>query len=85
MRRIVRIFTAAFLILALLTQALYAQQSMMMAPNPQALSAAEKAEIAEKEAAKKAADESYQATIKMIPDAKRKADPWATMRSPATK
>jgi hypothetical protein len=77
----VRISTIAAAILALLIQTAYAQQ----AQDPPSLSATEKGAIVDKEAAKKAADESYQATIKRIPDAKQKVDPWATMRQPASK
>jgi hypothetical protein len=78
----VRTFPTACVVLALLVQASYAQQSM---PDPPSLSAIEKGAIVDREAAKKAADDSYQATIKRIPDAKQKVDPWAIVRSPASK
>jgi hypothetical protein len=74
-----RTFTTALAISALLTQVSYAQNQMMMSAPP-AMTPAERAEIAEKEAAKKATDQRYEESLKHIPESKQKVDPWASVR-----
>lgn len=45
----------------------------------------QKAETEKKKADERATDEAYKSTIKRIPDAGQKPDPWGNMRAPAAK
>jgi hypothetical protein len=75
-----RIFTAAVVISAMLTQASYSQIPPPITPP---LSDDEKADIARKKADEKANDEGYKSAIKRLPDANQKVDPWGSLRTPA--
>lgn len=77
MRHILRKCTAALVLSALLTAASYAQNL------PE--SDRQKAETEKKKADERATDEAYKSTIKRIPDAGQKPDPWGNMRAPAAK
>jgi hypothetical protein len=77
-----RTVVVALIFSALLAQASYAQ---ITTPPPTRPGAAERAEMAEKEMRTKDADEAYKATLKHIPDANQKVDPWATVRTPTNK
>ena len=70
----------ALLFSVFLAQHSYAQANMPPPMKP-GLSEADKAEMAEKEDRAKNTDEAYKATLKHIPDANGKVDPWATVRT----
>jgi hypothetical protein len=74
MNYLVRTITAAAMISGMLTPASYGQR----APP----SDSQKAEMAKKNAERKANDEAYQATIKRMPDSDQKVDPWGGLRAP---
>lgn len=77
-----RISTVAVVISVLLTQVSHAQDSLIGdAPSP--LTADEKAEIAKQKRDEKANDEAYKSTIKRLPNATPKLDPWGGIRPPA--
>jgi hypothetical protein len=75
-----RSLVAAFLFSVFLAQYSYAQSSPPPPAQP-GLSAAAKAEMDAKEDRAKNTDEAYKATLKHIPDANGKVDPWATVRT----
>jgi hypothetical protein len=75
MNYLARKFTAAAIILTMLTQASYAQT---LPPSD-----SQKAEMAKKKAEEKANEEAYKSTIKRMPDSNQNADPWGGLRAPA--
>lgn len=77
-----RILPVAVVISALLTQVSYAQNSMI-GDDPTPLTEDEKAEIARHKRDEKANDEAYKSTIKRLPNATQKVDPWGGIRPPA--
>ncbi len=76
MRRIL----AALIAIACLTPVAYAQHAS--APGA-GMSDKQKAEILEKQKYRQSTSDSYNATIKQIPDSDKKADPWGNMRQPS--
>jgi hypothetical protein len=75
MNYLARKFTAAAIILTMLTYASYAQT---LPPSD-----SQKAEMEKKKAEEKANEEAYKSTIKRMPDPDQKADPWGGLRAPA--
>jgi len=65
----------------LLTQAAY-PQGRTKAP-PIEMTPAQKAQMQDQEAARKATDEQYNAALKHTRDSDQKLDPWSNMRAPA--
>ena len=65
---------------ALLVQTPYSHAQHASAPAGP--SEKEKAKAAEKRAFEEDTDEAYKATLSKMPDAKQKADPWGSMRTP---
>jgi len=78
----VRILIASLGAVLLLTQAAYPQGSITRPP-PAEMSAAQKAQMHDEEAARKATDEQYNAALKHTRDSDQKLDPWSNMRAPA--
>lgn len=78
-RRALRPFSIAVVAAVLLMQAQYAHAQHASAPAGP--SEKEKAKAQEKRASEKDIDEAYKSTIKQIPDAKQKVDPWGSMRT----
>jgi Tfp pilus assembly protein PilN len=74
-----RAFIAALIAAALFTQTAYAQHKAP-ADGP---SEKQKAEVQAKRAYQKDTDEAYKSTIDKIPDSKKTADPWGSMRTPS--
>jgi len=52
-------------------------------PTTTPLTEDEKAEIAKKKADEKANDEAYRSTLKRLPDAHQRVDPWGAIRTPS--
>ncbi len=74
-----RMFVAAVTALIVLVPAARAQQHPASPPE---MSDKQKAAIAEKKARDKDIDQAYQATIRKMPDAEKKAvDPWGNLRA----
>jgi len=82
-RRALRLFSIAVVTAVLLMQTPYAQAQHMSAPAGP--SEKEKAKAQEKRALEKDTDEAYKSTLKQIPEAKQKVDPWGSMRTPPQK
>jgi hypothetical protein len=78
-RRALRPFSIAVVAAVLLMQAQYAHAQHASAPAGP--SEKEKAKAQEKRASEKDIDEAYKSTIKQIPDAKQKVDPWRSIRT----
>lgn len=78
-RRALRPFSVAVVAAVLLMQVPYAH-AQHSSP-PAGPSEKEKAKAQEKRASEKDIDEAYKSTIKQIPDAKQKVDPWGSMRT----
>lgn len=78
-RRALRPFSIAVVAAVLLMQAQYAHAQHASAPAGP--SEKEKAKAQEKRASEKDIDEAYKSTIKQIPDAKQKVDPWGNTRT----
>ena len=78
-RRALRPFSIAVVAAVLLMQAQYAHAQHASAPAGP--SEKEKAKAQEKRASEKDIDEAYKSTMKQIPDAKQKVDPWGTIRT----
>jgi len=78
-----RISTAALIVSALLTQVSYAQESLIQ-DSPTPLTEDEKAAIERHKQDEKADDEAYKSTIKRLPDATQKVDPWGGVRPAPT-
>ena len=74
-----RPFSITVVAAVLLMQAQYAHAQHASAPAGP--SEKEKAKAQEKRASEKDIDETYKSTIKQIPDAKQKVDPWGSMRT----
>src|ERR1035441_7037338 len=75
----VRIFIAAIVTSAFLTQVSYAQHASPPGPT---ISPKEKARLEEKRTFEKDTDEAYKSTLKKIPEGKQNVDPWGTLRTP---
>jgi hypothetical protein len=78
-RRALRPFSIAVVAAVLLMQVQYAHAQHASAPAGP--SEKEKAKAQEKRASEKDIDEAYKSTIKQIPDAKQKVDPWGNTRT----
>ena len=78
-RRALRPFSIAVVAAVLLMQAQYAHAQHASAPAGP--SEKEKTKAQEKRASEKDIDEAYKSTLKQIPDAKQKVDPWGSMRT----
>jgi Spy/CpxP family protein refolding chaperone len=68
----------------LMVQTPYAHAAQHMSA-PAGPSPKEKAKAEEKRAFEKDTDEAYKSTLKQIPEAKQKVDPWGSMRTPPQK
>jgi hypothetical protein len=77
-RRALRPFSIAVVAAMLLMQLSYAHAQTSGPAGP---SEKEKAKVQEKRASEKDIDEAYKSTMKQIPDAKQKVDPWGTIRT----
>jgi hypothetical protein len=76
-----RILIAAVLISTLLTHLAYAQGgAQTRIPTP--LSEEDRAEMARKRVEEQANDEAYKSTLKRLPNANQKVDPWGGVRTP---
>ena len=82
-RRSLRPFSIAVVAAVLLMQTPYAHAQHMSAPAGP--SPKEKAKAEEKRTFEKDTDEAYKSTLKQIPEAKQKVDPWGSMRTPPQK
>ena len=72
-----RLIAVVAAVLLLMLPCAHAQHSSAPAePSPK-----EKAKAQEKRASEKDIDEAYKSTIKQIPDAKQKVDPWGAIRT----
>ena len=76
-RRALRPFSIAVAVLLMQTPYAYAQH----ASAPAGPSEKEKAKAQEKRAFEKDTDEAYKSTLRKIPEAKQKVDPWGSMRT----
>jgi len=79
MRRALRLFSMAMVAAALLMQAPHAHAQHASAPAGP--SEKDKAKAQEKRASEKDIDEAYKSTIRQMPDAKQKVDPWGSVRT----
>jgi hypothetical protein len=78
-RRALRPFSIAVVAAVLLIQTPYAYAQHASAPAGP--SEKEKAKAQEKRAFEKDTDEAYKSTLRQIPEAKQKVDPWGSMRT----
>ena len=77
---LMRAFIAAIMAAALFAQVAYAQHPSSPSPGP---SDKQKAEALAKRNYEKDTDEAYKSSLDNIPDAKKTADPWGNLRTPA--
>jgi len=77
MRRTLIFMAVIAAVLLMQTPYLHAQHGSP----PAGLSEKEKAKLQEKRAFEKDTDEAYKSTLRKIPDAKQKVDPWGSMRT----
>ena len=78
-KRTLRPFSIAVVAAVLLMQTSYADAQHMSAPAGP--SEKDKAKAQEKRASEKDIDEAYKSTIRQMPDAKQKVDPWGSVRT----